>query len=324
MRWEERAYHGNSLALVLLRRAHLELLLIGFRLCRSLSWILIVHRLARGVVWLWSWIIVMVIHERKSSPSSNSKQGRLTLTVTRNRGTAGASPTLSIALFSTITPCGLSLSIPSAHCTGQAPSDGPRRRSWRRAIPIPLRWGVQTGNRLAQPPCPSPSPQEFLYECHHFVFKHGDKRERAPHFVQLVLRDLVKPGSRVVKLELAGSGHRPNVIIHRLRWVDAHTEILEVRPPLYKHTGRIRLPVVENDATVLTVWMGSECRSTQEPFFVQAVVVDGLVGFVPRRVRLPGVPRACIDETIATWLRVRRVLKLWGRLVHQGGGGVME
>jgi hypothetical protein len=34
--WEKRAYQGSPLALVLLRRTHLKLLMVGFRLCRSL------------------------------------------------------------------------------------------------------------------------------------------------------------------------------------------------------------------------------------------------------------------------------------------------
>jgi len=118
MGWEKRAYHGTPLlSLILLRWARLKLLLMRFRLWWSLSWILIVHRLGRGVVWLWRWVVVIVIHEQKSGPSSNSKQGRLTLTLIRIKGTTGASPTLSIAMFSTLAS-GLGLSIPSTNRTG--------------------------------------------------------------------------------------------------------------------------------------------------------------------------------------------------------------
>ena len=125
-------------------------------------------------------------------------------------------------------------------------------------------------------------------------------------------------------MEMAGSGDRPDEIVHLVGRVDTHAEILEVRPTLDKHTGWVRLSVVVNGATVQTVWMGSECRCAWKPFFVQAVVGIGPVGFVPRLVRLPGVPRTWIDESIGVGLRVRRVLELRGGLVHQGGGSVMD
>ena len=175
----------------------------------------------------------------------------------------------------------------SAHRTGRTRE---RRRTVRTAGGG-SKLGIQTGYRLPQPPCSFPSPQELLDERHYLVFKHRDKRQRAPQPVQLVLRILVEPGPLLVELEMLGGVDCTNGVIHRLRWIDTHAEIFEVLPALDKHARRVRLSVVENAATILTIWMHSSCRSTREPFFVQPVVFDGRVGFVPGRVRFPRVPR---------------------------------